>query len=289
MPTSSLLDRAESWAASLWEAARPRWPEREGQDPNYRTYVVHPAVRDVLRKRCPEGGVRLLDLGCGDGSFLEDPENRLLLRDGAYLGVDISPELAGAARKRHGSPETCFVVGDLSEREISEHIRAAGSAWDCALSVFMVQEMPDLDSFLHTLARVLPAGGCAIMVTVHPDFAVWLRDRGHMPVAEELDGGVADDRARWRWAGRYPIVDEPREPFYLPYFHRETEDYREAFLRAGFEIADMRGIPPAEDMIRLRERRISPFAPFATNVYWPRMAEGPSALLIVAERRRDHA
>jgi 2-polyprenyl-3-methyl-5-hydroxy-6-metoxy-1,4-benzoquinol methylase len=87
MPSSSRLSRAESWAASLWETARGRWSGREDQDRNFRLHVVHPAVRSVLRKHFPEGGVRVLDLGCGDGALLADPENRELLRSGSYLGT----------------------------------------------------------------------------------------------------------------------------------------------------------------------------------------------------------
>ncbi len=288
MPTSSYLSRAESWAASLWDASRSRWPEREGQDRNYRLHVVHPAVRDVLRRHFPEGNIHLLDLGCGDGAFLDDPENRHLLLGGVYLGVDISEELAATARNRHRDTWVSFISGNLTDRATANRILRTGAGWNCALSVFMIQELPNLDSFLATLGAVMQPGGIAVAVTVHPDFASWLRDAGHMPVAEELEEGVPGGMANWRWAGYYPIVDEPREPFHLPYFHREENEYIESFRRAGFSVREMRGIPPAADLIRLREQGVSPFVPFPTNVYWPRMAEGPSALMIVAERRCNH-
>jgi hypothetical protein len=77
-------------------------------------------------------------------------------------------------------------------------------------------------------------------------------------------------------------VDDPREPFFLPYFHRTEEDYRDTFLRAGFAVREMRGIPGPETRGMLRERGISPFIPFETNRYWPLIAEEPSALLIIA-------
>jgi SAM-dependent methyltransferase len=285
---SSLLDHAESWAASLWEAARNRWPEREGQDRNYRACVVHPAIRAALRKYCPERNSRLLDLGCGDGAFLDDPLNREFLRSGEYLGVDISGELIGKASRKHSGPGYRFMVGNLADRKTIEHLGAAGHTKDCALSVFMIQEMPNLDSFLNNLNGILKSGAVAMMVTVHPDFAQWLRDTGGMPVNEYLTGGGHGSNPPWRWAGHYPIVDEPRTPFHLPYFHRSESDYRTMFQEAGFAVREMRGIPLSDERVRLTKQGISPFLPFESNVYWPRMSEGPSAMLIIAEKEEHH-
>ncbi|MHB9028309.1 MAG: class I SAM-dependent methyltransferase [Candidatus Latescibacterota bacterium] len=287
-PTSSLLDRAESWAAALWEASRGRWPEREGQDRNYRAHVVHPAIRAAFREYCPARNFRLLDLGCGDGAFLDDPANRELLRSGEYLGVDVSGELVGKASEKHHGPGCRFTVGNLADRETVGRLSAAGGPRDCALTVFVIQEMPDLGSFLGNLSGIMKPGAIALMVTVHPDFAEWLRDSGAMPLADELAGTGEGDGFRWRWAGRYPIVDEPREPFYLPYFHRSESDYRDAFGEAGFAVREVREIPLANELTRLRAQGISPFLPFETNVYWPRIAEGPSGMILIAQKEEDH-
>jgi len=283
MRTSSLLDQAESWAASLWEAARDRWPEREGQDCNYRLHVVHPTVRSVLRKYLPERGFSVLDLGCGDGAFLDDPENRAMIgNDGSYLGVDVSTELIGRACTRHGGDRVRFLEGNLGDSSTADRISGTGIVWDAALSVFVVQEMPDAGQFFALLGRILPAGGLAVTVTVHPSFGEWLRNEGRMETADRLAFSRPEAPELYRWAGRYPIVDDPREPFFLPYFHRTEEDYRDTFLRAGFAVREMRGIPGPETRGMLRERGISPFIPFETNRYWPRIAEEPSALLLIA-------
>ena len=283
---SSLLTRAETWAASLWDAARGRWSGREDQDRNYRLHVVHPSMRAVLRENFPEGGIRALDLGCGDGSFLDDPGNRALLRGGSYLGVDISPELIGQAEASYGDPGFAFREGDLSDPETAAHILRGGRTWNNLFSVFVIQEVPDIDAFLSNLAGVAAPGSLAVVVTVHPEFALWLRETGVMEEADGLDGYGRN--VSWNWAGRYPIVDDHRAPFHLPYFHRSEEDYRDAFHRAGFRIREMRGIPEADDLVTLREKKISPFFSFLTNCYWPRIAEGPSALIITASREDRH-
>lgn len=283
MNTESIYTRARAWASSLWDASAPRWTGREGQDRNFRTHVVHPALRDVLLKRFPGGGISLVDLGCGDGAFLDDPENgELLGSEGVYCGVDVSERLLATARARHPEAGAVFVHGDLSDPDTAERILRIGVTWDAALSVFVVQEMPEPVPLLDTLGRILAPGGVALVLTVLPSFGDWLKENGHMPVENDLVPDNEEFPRPWRWAGRYPIVDEPREPFHLPYFHRTVDDYRVAFLDAGFQNIEMREVPDGHVRKALNARGISPFSPSETNVYWPRMIESPSALLIVA-------
>ena len=288
MCSESSIVRARSWAASLWDEASRRWTGREGQDRNFRKYVVHPALRVAFRERFPGRDLSLVDLGCGDGAFLDDPENRELIGDGGvYCGVDVSGELIAAAQRRHPEVLSLYIRGDLSDPETVERVVRTGIVWDAALSIFVVQEMPEAVSLLDTLARILKPGGLALVLTVLPSFGDWLRDEGHMPVEEDLvpDGGGSP--GFWRWAGRYPIVDEPREPFHLPYFHRTVEDYRAAFGNAGFRDIEMREIPGDHARDDLTACGMSPFAPSETNVYWPRMGGAPSALLVIAVKGSD--
>lgn len=283
MDSKSFVIDARSWAFSLWAEAANRWSGREGQDRNYRMHVVHPALRSVLLERIPSRGLHILDLGCGDGSFLDDMENKKLIADGgSYFGVDASCELVDAAFARHRKANIRFLMCDINDLETEIRIVHLRTKWDATLAVFVLQEMPDIESFFHLIGRVVPPGGLAIAITVHPSFGDWLRETGRMETADEFAREGAAAPELWRWAGFYPIVDEPREPFYLPYFHRTVDDYRMAFQRAGFSVLNICEIPDSGDRIMLKEKGISPFIPFETNRYWPRIAEEPSALLIVA-------
>jgi SAM-dependent methyltransferase len=282
--TRNCILMAETWASSLWEIANTRWPERVGQDKNYRKYVVHPYLEKLMRRwfHC---GIRIMDLGCGDCALLEDSRFADRIRmGGSYLGIDISSELIEKAGARHQGKEISFLRGNLADHSLAEQIGKVGRDWNAVISVFVIQEVPDLNTFLRNLSGLVSPGSLIIIVSVHPSFGEWLLDEGRMWTEDNLRIDF-ESKELWRWAGYYPIVDEPHEPFYLPYFHRTIEDYTEAFARAGLKISEIRGIPdPKLDIPALKESRISPFFQFEKNLYWPKIVDEPSALIITAEK-----
>lgn len=289
MTVEANMEQAGAWAAALWRQAVGRWSERTGQDRNYREHVVHPALDAILRERFHGKGYRMLEIGCGDGAFLDSPAGDALIESGGdYLGIDLSGELIDRARTLHQGPHAGFMQLDISSPAASEQVRETGNH-DCLLSVFAVQEMPGLPGMLANLRALASPGTSIVIVTVHPDFGKWLLDAGHMRRAPfagddraDAAGALQDGAVSWRWAGEYPIVDEPREPFPLPYFHRTIADYRTLLGAAGFRVDAVRELPGPGELPALVERGISPFCEFDTNVYWPRMAEGPSSIVIIA-------
>lgn len=292
----SFVTKASLWATSLWDKDHSRWTARTGQDIRYRTNVIHPAVASILRELYPSGGIHILDLGCGDGVFLDDDIGKEVLAEGgSYTGVDISAAVVREASSRHSAENVRFIEGDAAAPAFPNRMIEAGRIWNCVLSVFTVQEIADLASFAANLERIVPpglTGGYAILVTVHPDFADWLRENGRMETVDDLATGADTFGGKkspglWRWAGAYPIVDEPKEPFTLPYFHRTLDDYRNVFMNCGFTVKKTLEVPePEKELPKLVREGISPFTDFDTNLYWPRIAEVPSSLVFVLERKR---
>ncbi|MCE5252134.1 class I SAM-dependent methyltransferase [bacterium] len=285
------IQHAEAWASSLWKNARDRWTGRTGQDRNYRSHVIHPALAEILMKLYPGGPVHVLDLGCGDGVFVGDAVGRGILDSGgSYTGVDISADFIARMRMPGESGRVDFIEGNLTDPGFPEKILARRREWNCIVSVFTVQEIPGLGSFMENLRIITPERAHVVIVTVHPDFADWLLDNGRINPAESLGkpsgtAGEGAEAALWRWAGEYPIVDEPNEAFYLPYFHRTIHDYRLCFARAGFTVEQVIALPEgSHELPRLIREGISPFTPFETNLYWPRIANAPSALAFIARR-----
>ncbi|MFC1490958.1 class I SAM-dependent methyltransferase, partial [Candidatus Latescibacterota bacterium] len=256
-----------------------------GQDKSYREHVIYPALEKILSLRFRSGGLRILDLGCGDGIFLDNPEVwKLLTGERAYLGVDVSGELLARAEKKHSADNIEFFEGNLSESGLAGSINAMGKDWNCALSVFAIQEIPDINSVMRNIAGSIGSGAYVVLVTVHPDFAEWLLEAGRMRLAESISGGNDEDTSLFRWAGYYPIVDEPDESFYLPYFHRTIEDYENIMIGHGLLPSETLELPDKKDLAELVQQGISPFKKFAGNDYWPKIGEQPSALAIIARK-----
>ncbi len=290
-PKEILIARAESWVENVWQDVSSRWSARSGQDKSYRWHVIHPALVRILKKLYPKRHLRILDLGCGDGVLLDDPDTvELFSGDGRYLGVDISPELLEKARGHHHEENVSFLQGNLSDHDLARRILDREifdreKEWDCTLSIFAVQEIPDIESFMDNLSKLLDKCSRAVILTVHPDFAEWLERTGIIQVVNELNGFNENMKPQWRWVGLYPIVDEPDETFYLPHFHRTLEDYRSLMKKHGIAIEQVIEIPDKHNELPLLVKQgFSPFAPFEKNIYWPRIGEEPSALAIIARK-----
>ncbi len=284
-----LIARAETWVENVWHDVFSRWSARSGQDKSYRWHVIHPAIVSILKKLYHERHLSILELGCGDGVLLDDPETgELVSGEGRYLGVDLSIELLEKAREYHHEGNVSFLQGNLSDNDLARKILGDGSEWDCVLSIFVVQEIPDIESFMGNLSKLLEKCSRAVIVTVHPDFAEWLEQTGSIQIINELNGLNDNMKPRWRWVGLYPIVDEPDETFYLPHFHRTLEDYRSLLNRSGIVVEQVIEIPDKHNELPLLVKQgFSPFTPFEKNIYWPRIGEEPSALAIIARKETE--
>ena len=77
----------------------PRYVWLLSRYPNFLASFIRPLREVAVRHLCLEPGSRVLDVGCGTGSsfpFLVQAVGP----DGEVVGVEISPDLAGIARKR---------------------------------------------------------------------------------------------------------------------------------------------------------------------------------------------
>jgi len=278
----NMILRASRWVDSLWETAVPRWLDREGQDRSYRKHAIHPVIHSFLTDYIRNNPIHLLEVGCGDGGILEDRfEREFIMHVGRYLGIDKQPALIEQARECYSCVAVDFIIGDISSHETAHQLEKRNIRWNCAISVLTFQEIPDIASTMDNLSAILEKGSLALFIMVHPSFGEWLRSSGHLPVLQEL----TNTSSQWRWVGNYPIVDEPLEAFYLPYFHREIEDYRNILSQAGFTTREIIEFPDAtHDLPSLVDCNVSPFYPFESNLYWPYIVEKPTSVAIIAEK-----
>ncbi|MBP7936522.1 MAG: class I SAM-dependent methyltransferase [Phycisphaerae bacterium] len=195
----------------------------EGSD--YHQKVILPVVLRLLDPRRDE---RYLDLCCGQGVL-----TRILLERGAasVLGVDASPELIAAAKKRGPADRRVrYVVRDA--RRLDD---LADGSYDAAACVMAVQDVEGVDDLFESMARSLKEGGRAVIVMMHPCFRV----------PRQSSWGWDDQKkAQYRRIERYaspmrvPIATHPgREPGqHTVFHHRPLADYLNALGRAGLAV-----------------------------------------------------
>lgn len=126
--------------------------------------AMHHFDQHVARalRACPAARPVLLDVPCG-GAPLLTPLARLRF-DGLVVGADLSmPMLSRAIRHHAGmtdAPRTAFLQCDALDLPLAD-----GSV-DIVISTNGLHCMPDIDRFLHELARVLRPGSHAWITTL---------------------------------------------------------------------------------------------------------------------------
>lgn len=144
-------------------------------EPDYWNHNVahHRVVFDAMPDPCG----RALDVGCGDGTLVR----RLASRAGEVTGVDLSPEMAGRARKRNaGLGNVTVLEGDfLAAGELAE------GSYDLVCSISVVHHM-DFAAALTRMRELLRPGGVLVVVGLARNATVrdWLISALGVPVAQ---------------------------------------------------------------------------------------------------------
>ncbi len=155
----------------------------------------------------------VLDVGCGDGHFAS-----VLFPKGTDVGLD--PGMAEAVEARSRG------VYRLVVRSTSVELPFAAASFHSVLSNCVLEHIPDLDSTLGEVSRVLRPGGLFACTVIGEHFSEFL----------------TDERAWSRWG-----LGRAREA-YLRWFNRKAihhhfeppERWRERFARAGLAVRSWR-------------------------------------------------
>lgn len=115
------------------------------------------------------GGVRLLDVACGQGRVTRE----LACRGAQVTGLDISVALLDKARAFEvGQPLGISYV----HADATGHLVLGGQAFDGVVCNYGLSDIDDLDGLLANIARLLPGGGWFVFSLLHPCFPGWDRD-----------------------------------------------------------------------------------------------------------------
>ena len=101
----------------------------------------------------------VLDVGCGDGSFISQVSN--YFPEKAYTGIDISPELISFAIADNTSPNIRFEQADFQQSESDQR-------YDAVLMRLIVQHLSDFRAVLAQASKLLKPGGSLFII--EPDY-----------------------------------------------------------------------------------------------------------------------
>lgn len=264
--------KPDSWARAIWDKAVPAWNTRV-QDRTFREFVARPAIADAVAQLAPVRDSVFADIGCGEG--LETALAKGILEEYGWTGVmyayDPQPSLITRARQEYACADIVFSTG-----RYDEFLASLPRPADLTISQFALQDAPDAESLIENLART--TRGAAIVTLVHPEFGEAMRPKGACRVNAALRGS-------WAWAAEYPIVEPEGRTFYVPYFQRSVDTYREMF-KMHFSNVRIDGFRPSSESIATCEReRRSPFCNHPGNVYYPEIVQLDSCLRVIAEKR----
>lgn len=174
-------------------------------------------------------GVKLLDLGCGDGSFAE-----VALERGArsYTGIDASPSMIDTARRIVTDERVTFDCIAI------EAFDPGSPAYDVVTSRMALHYVADLADALRRVHRSLHDGGRFLCTVVHP-------------VISSHDNRRPGPRSDWT-VDRY-FDDGPRQRLWfdkeVTWYHRTTEQYVCALIEAGFRFDELSECAPSRALL----------------------------------------
>jgi 2-polyprenyl-3-methyl-5-hydroxy-6-metoxy-1,4-benzoquinol methylase len=237
-PPFSEDESREGWNAGA--AGYDRFIE-SGAD-YYRLEVHGPAL---LRACGDVAGLRVLDLGCGQGYF-----TRALAAAGAdALGVDLSDELVALAVQHERETPLGAAYRAVSAAAVAEHWPAA--SFDRVTACMSVQDMADVGAVFRAAHTVLRPGGRMVFSVPHPltdtPYREWDRDllgrKRALKIAGYFERGAATcdwnmPRLAYRWT--------------TPFWRYTLGEWCRLVTDAGFLIRAMDEPRPTAEQIERR-------------------------------------
>ena len=199
--------------------------------------AYYPAVEALIG---PVAGLRVCDLGCGQGRVAR----HLADRGARVVGVDLSAKLLAIARRREAAEPRGVVY-------IRDDARGLGglreAAFDGVVCHMALMDIADLEPTLRAVGRVLRPGGWFAFAILHPC--------SHTATARELvapDGALVRAVSGYFAEGFWRQAERPGPPGKVGAYHRTLSTYINALADAGLALERL-AEPPAT--ARVAERR----------------------------------
>lgn len=133
------------------------------------TTISDPATAALLDLAGDVGGLRLLEVACGQGRVARE----LARRGAALTGLDISAALLARARDREAAQPLgiSYLHVDVTTSGVLD-----GQVFDGVVCNYGLSDIDDLDGAVANVARLLRPGGWFVFSLLHPCFPGWDSD-----------------------------------------------------------------------------------------------------------------
>jgi len=152
---SKFYDFDARYGAAYNDIIESQYGIKDGKvtDPS-RYYFFYEVLLSSITRYIGAGSV-LLDIGCGAGILAEAAHDKVK----KYVGIDVSSERIKQAKTRIKCANCSFLAQD------AQHLEFPDSSFDAAVAIEVIEHIPDTDSFIAEVNRVLVKGGLFVLTT----------------------------------------------------------------------------------------------------------------------------
>ncbi|MEI7709770.1 MAG: class I SAM-dependent methyltransferase [bacterium] len=193
------------------------------------TYQKDIILPNILKMLGSQKGLKLLDLGCGQGFF-----SREFLKAGANVtGVDLASKLIDIAKER--SPkEINFLVSSADALGAIKN-----NSFDIVVTILAIQNMKNVEKVMSEASRVLKAGGSFFIVMNHPAFRNPKKSSWDFDEKQNIQFRRVDEYFSSSSANINMHPGDEEKNITTVSFHHSLQFYFKALSKAGFMVAHL--------------------------------------------------
>lgn len=226
----------------IWDACGEAFDRFTTAGDAYSDNIERPAIEQLIGE---VRGARLLDIGCGSGTY----STWLAERGARVVGIDLSSTMISLAQaralERGIELELCVV-------DISKHLPFSEATFDTVFVSTALHFVENLENAFKEIAKAMKPGAQLVVSALHP------MSTSRFPSSQSL--ALDPWESRHGWDAQYfgsptRMIETPwlnfgdvsSEGQRINCYHHTTTDYFSAIRSAGLTITDLREPePPAE-------------------------------------------
>ena len=213
----------------IWDVNASFWDEYMGEGKNFQQILLGPNIEQMLNI---SPGMHILEIACGNGNF----SRRLASLGAIVTAFDFSQNFIARAKGRsepYGDQITYHVLDATNKADL---LTLEGAQINAAVCNMALMDIPEIETLISTLPRLLTDGGKFIFSITHPCFNSYgssklieeIDQEGEMVTQYSIKNTAYALIAEFKGLG---VIGQPEAQFY---FHRPISYYLNICSSAGF-------------------------------------------------------